>query len=195
MTLKATIETPKNAPHMPGPLTKPVVLVGLMGAGKSSIGKRLAKALGVPFTDSDNAITDAAACSITDIFEIYGEPAFRDLEQRVLLRLLTEEKPAVIATGGGAFMQPAIREMVQANAISIWLHADLEVLYERVSRKKTRPLLEKGDKREILKNLIAEREPVYALADITVSSDGGAHENVVNKALEALAAHFPAGDA
>lgn len=170
---------------------KPIVLVGLMGAGKSSIGKRLAKAVNMPFIDSDNEIAEAAACSISNIFEIYGETMFRDLEQRVLLRLLTEEKPAVIATGGGAFIQPAIREMVKENAVSVWLHAELDVLYERVSRKRTRPLLEKGDKREILKNLMIERDPFYALADVTVSSDMGAHENVVNKALQALQPFFP----
>lgn len=192
MTLKATIpDSPNGDDRMPGTPTKSIVLVGLMGAGKSSIGRRLAKALKVPFVDSDVEITEAAACSITDIFEIYGEPTFRDLEKRVLLRLLTEEKPAVIATGGGAFMQPEIREMVKENAISLWLHADLDVLYERVSRKRNRPLLEKGDKREILKALIAEREPVYGLADITVSSDMGAHENVVHKALLALTDYFP----
>jgi shikimate kinase len=194
MTLHAATQessVPTLSPRI-GKLTKPVVLIGLMGSGKSSIGKRLAKALRVPFVDSDNEIAEAAACSITDIFEIYGEPVFRDLEKRVLLRLLTEEKPAVIATGGGAFMQPEIRELVRQNAVSLWLHADLDVLYERVSRKRTRPLLEKGDKREILKNLIAEREPFYSQADVTVSSDMGAHENVVNKAIGALAPFFPA---
>lgn len=182
--------TAATASPVPRP-DRPIVLVGLMGAGKSSIGKRLAKALKLPFVDSDDEIAKAAACNITDIFEIYGETMFRDLEKRVLLRLLTEEKPAVIATGGGAFIQPAIREMVKENAVSIWLHAELDVLYERVSRKRNRPLLEKGDKRQILQNLMAEREPFYAQADITVSSDGGAHENVVKRALEALQHHFP----
>lgn len=169
-----------------------IVLVGLMGAGKSSIGKRLAKALNMPFIDSDDEISKAAACSIPDIFEIYGEPMFRDLEKRVLLRLLTEEKPAVIATGGGAFIQPSVRDIIKENAVSIWLIAELDVLYERVSRKRTRPLLEKGDKREILKSLMEERNPYYAQADITVSSDGGAHENVVNKAVAALRPYFTA---
>lgn len=173
---------------------KPIVLVGLMGAGKSSIGKRLAKALDMPFLDSDDEIAKAAACSISDIFEIYGEPMFRDLEKRVLLRLLTEEKPAVIATGGGAFMQPAVRDIIKQNSVSLWLSAELDVLYERVSRKRTRPLLEKGDKREILKKLMEERNPYYAEADIEVSSDGGAHENVVNRAVDALRPYF-AGDA
>lgn len=176
----------------PLPVTaKPIVLVGLMGAGKSSVGKRLAKALHMDFIDSDEEITRAAACSITDIFEIYGETMFRDLEMRVLSRLLLEEKPAVIATGGGAFIQPAVRELVKENAVSIWLHADLDVLYERVSRKRTRPLLEKGDKREILKALLEERAPFYSQADITVNSDAGAHENVVKRAIEALEAYLP----
>lgn len=176
----------------PLPITaKPIVLVGLMGAGKSSVGKRLAKALHMDFIDSDEEITRAAACSITDIFDIYGEPMFRDLEMRVLSRLLLEEKPAVIATGGGAFIQPAVRELVKENAVSIWLHADLDVLYERVSRKRTRPLLEKGDKREILKSLLEERAPFYSQADITVNSDAGAHENVVKRAVEALEAYLP----
>lgn len=176
----------------PLPITaKPIVLVGLMGAGKSSVGKRLAKALHMDFIDSDEEITRAAACSITDIFDIYGEPMFRDLEMRVLSRLLLEEKPAVIATGGGAFIQPAVRELVKENAVSIWLHADLDVLYERVSRKRTRPLLEKGDKRAILKSLLEERAPFYSQADITVNSDAGAHENVVKRAIEALEAYLP----
>lgn len=197
MTLKATI--PESAmivapEHPPSKPNKPIVLIGLMGAGKSSIGKRLAQTLDVPFVDSDDEIVKAAACSISDIFEIYGEPMFRDLEKRVLLRLLTEEEPAVIATGGGAFMQPEIREMIKENAVSMWLHAELDVLYERVSRKRTRPLLEKGDKREILKSLLEERRPFYSQADVTVSSDMGAHENVVNKALHALKPLFPPKD-
>lgn len=194
MTVKASlpdqpeVSLPENLVGKP---TKPIVLVGLMGAGKSSIGKRLAKALKMPFIDSDDEISEAAACSISDIFEIYGEPKFRDLEKRVLLRLLTEEAPAVIATGGGAFIQPEVREMVKENAISIWLQAELDVLYDRVARKHSRPLLEKGNKRDILKKLLVDREPFYKQADIMVSSDMGAHENVVHKALLALVPYFP----
>ncbi|MCH2547869.1 MAG: shikimate kinase [Alphaproteobacteria bacterium] len=197
MTLKANIpdsNATSSESRSMGVVDKPIVLVGLMGAGKSSIGKRLAKAIKVPFRDSEYEITQAAACSITDIFEIYGESMFRDLERRVMTRLLTEEKPAVIATGGGAFIQPKIREAVKQNAVSIWLDADVDVLYERVSRKRSRPLLEKGDKRQILQDLLTERTPYYAEATITISSDMGAHENVVSKALEALTPYFPAED-
>lgn len=172
-------------------LDRPIVLVGLMGAGKSSIGKRLAKELNVPFMDSDNVIAEAAACSISDIFEIYGETIFRDLEKRVLVRLLTEEPPSVIATGGGAFLNESIRQIIKEKAVSVWLKADLEVLYERVSRKRTRPLLERGDKREILSRLMVEREPFYSQADITIYSDDGAHESVVMNAVEKLADLFP----
>ena len=197
MTLKANIpdsNATSSESRSMGVVDKPIVLVGLMGAGKSSIVKRLAKAIKVPFRDSEYEITQAAACSITDIFEIYGESMFRDLERRVMTRLLTEEKPAVIATGGGAFIQPKIREAVKQNAVSIWLDADVDVLYERVSRKRSRPLLEKGDKRQILQDLLTERTPYYAEATITISSDMGAHENVVSKALEALTPYFPAED-
>lgn len=157
-----------------------------MGAGKSSIGKRLAKALHLPFVDSDTEITRAAACSIPDIFELYGEAIFRDLEKRVLTRLITEEEPAIIATGGGAFINPDLRELILSESTAVWLKADLDVLYERVARKHHRPLLETGDKREILQKLMDERYPIYEKAHITVDSDNGVHDNVVNKVMEAL---------
>lgn len=167
-----------------------IVLVGLMGAGKSSIGKRLAKALNLPFVDSDEEIVKAAGCTIPTIFEIYGEPKFRDLERRVLQRLLTEGSCSVIATGGGAFMNDETRALIKEKGVSLWLKADLDVLYERVSRKNNRPLLEKGDKREILAKLMADREPFYSQADAAVNSDMGAHENVLSRVLEALRPHF-----
>ena len=162
-----------------------IVLVGLMGAGKSTIGRRLAAELGVRFVDSDNEIADAAECSISDIFAIYGETIFRDLEKRVIIRLLGSE-PIVLATGGGAFMNPQIREAVKEHGLSIWLRADVEVLLERVSRRNTRPLLESGDKREILLRLKAEREPVYGTADMVVDNDIGDHDKVVMDILELL---------
>lgn len=156
-----------------------------MGAGKSTVGKRLANALGVDFIDSDNEIAEAAGCSISEIFETYGETMFRDLEKRVLLRLLSQG-PCVIATGGGAFMNDAIRSEIKARTLSIWLRADLEVLVERVSRRDTRPLLKTGDKREILQRLMDERYPVYALADITIDSNSGPHDTVVTDILNML---------
>jgi shikimate kinase len=167
-------------------LTQTVVLIGLMGAGKSTIGRRLARDIGLEFIDSDSEIAEAAGCSIPDIFEVYGEAMFRDLEKRVLLRLLTG-KPAVIATGGGAFINPEIREAIRAQAISVWLKADIEVLFERVSRRDTRPLLKSGDKRGILERLINDRHPVYGEADIVIDSGDAAHEMVVRKIAARLA--------
>ncbi|MDX2074142.1 MAG: shikimate kinase [Alphaproteobacteria bacterium] len=166
-------------------LDKPIVLVGLMGAGKSTVGKRLASALGVDFVDSDNEIAEAAGCSISEIFETYGEVMFRDLEQRVLTRLLSSA-PCVIATGGGAFMNAEIREAIISRTLSIWLRADLDVLVERVSRRDTRPLLKTGDKREILQRLMDERYPVYAQAAITIDSNSGPHDTVVTDILSIL---------
>lgn len=188
MTAPDTASTPPiDAPSGMPDIKKPIVLVGLMGSGKSSIGKRLAKSLRIPFHDSDAVIEEAANCSITDIFEVYGESIFRDLELRVMSRLLSEEGPCVISTGGGAFLQEPVRDLILKNGTSIWLKAELDVLHERVSRKKSRPLLETGeDKRVILERLVAQRYPVYALANITVSSDHGAHENVLNRAMESL---------
>lgn len=179
-----------NQPHITPlsiALAKPLVLVGLMGAGKSTIGRRLATHLGVPFVDADVEIVEAAGCSISDIFESYGEAIFRDLEQRVMLRLVTQGA-CVIATGGGAFIQPAIREAVAAHATSVWLKAELPVLLERVSRRDSRPLLKTGDKGEILQKLMEERYPIYAQADIAIDSNAGPHESVVEDILSALKA-------
>ncbi len=171
---------------MPYGLKKTIVLVGLMGAGKTTVGRRLARELGVEFRDSDDEIVAAAGCGIRDLFEIHGEAIFRDLEQRVITRLMAEESPYVLATGGGAWMNPAVRREVGAHAVSIWLKAELDVLVERVSRKNTRPLLNQGDKRVILQKLMDERYPVYADADLTVESDDGAHEKVVREVIEKL---------
>lgn len=166
-------------------LSKPLVLVGLMGAGKSTIGRRLASALGMHFIDADNEIVEAAGCSISDIFEMYGEEIFRDLEQRVLLRLMNAE-PCVVATGGGAFINPQIRQAIKDKAVSVWLKADLDVLVERTSRRDTRPLLKTGDKGTILKKLMDDRYPIYAEADIAIDSNAGTHESVVESILAAL---------
>ncbi len=166
-------------------IQKPVVLVGLMGAGKSTIGRRLAAALGLSFIDADQEIVEAAGCSISDIFEIYGEDIFRDLEQRVMLRLLSSA-PCVIATGGGAFINSRIRNAVKSQAVSVWLKADLPVLLERVSRRDTRPLLKTGDKGAILGKMIEDRYPVYGEADIVIDSNAGLHESVVENIVRAL---------
>lgn len=174
-----------NTTAVPSVIPHPIVLVGLMGAGKSTIGRRLSSSLGVPFVDSDAEIIEAAGCSISDIFEGYGETIFRDLEQRVILRLMTGS-PCIVATGGGAFIQPAIRDAIAEKAISVWLKADLPVLLERVSRRDNRPLLKTGDKSEILQKLIDERYPIYAQADITIDSNFGPHESVVDDIITAL---------
>jgi shikimate kinase len=166
-------------------LSKTIVLVGMMGAGKTSVGRRLAAALGVPFRDADNEIEAAAGCTISDIFELFGEEAFRAGERKVLTRLL-REPPHVLATGGGAFMDPSTRAKIKERAISVWLKADLDLLVERVSRKDHRPLLQNTDRRAKLEKLLAEREPTYTQADITVLSDDGPHETVVKNILAAL---------
>ena len=166
-------------------LKRPLVLVGLMGAGKSTVGRRLAKIIDRRFVDSDEEIERAAACSISDIFQLHGEPIFRDLEQRVIYRLL-EEDGLVLATGGGAWIQPAIRERIKEKAVSVWLRADIHVLIERVERRNNRPLLENGDKRAILQRLMDERYPLYAQADITIDSGDGPHEQIVEQIVEAV---------
>ncbi len=164
-----------------------IVLVGLMGAGKSSIGRRLAARLGVAFVDADAEIEEAAGCKIPEFFERYGEPAFRDGERRVIARLLNAP-PQVMATGGGAFIDPETRALIKDKAVSVWLRAELDILVKRCARRKHRPLLHKGDPREILGDLMAERYPVYEHADIIVDSEDGPHEGVVKKILSALTA-------
>lgn len=156
-----------------------------MGAGKSTVGRRLAAALGVDFIDSDHEIAEAAGCSISEIFESYGEDMFRDLEKRVLLRLMNNA-PCVIATGGGAFINEEIRASIKAKTISVWLSAELPVLLERVSRRDTRPLLKSGDKSQVLKRLMDERYPIYAEATLHINSNAGPHDEVVNEILNAL---------
>ena len=181
------MHSPENALPIPDASwrAKPLVLIGLMGAGKTTVGRRLAKKIGWRFVDSDEEIEAAAGCSISDIFAIHGEPIFRDLEKRVIGRLLKEQE-VVVATGGGAWMQDPIREMIKEHATSLWLRAELPTLLDRVSRRDHRPLLENGDKQAILTKLMEERYPVYAQADIVVDSGEGAHEAVVEAALKIL---------
>jgi shikimate kinase len=165
---------------------KSIVLVGLMGAGKTCIGMRLAKKLGMEFVDADAEIESAADCTIEEIFERYGEQAFRDGERRVIARLL-EEKPCVLATGGGAFMNTETRDNVRRSGISIWLKADLDVLLQRVSRRNNRPLLKKGNRRETLARLIEERYPSYETADITIETGNESPDATVDRVMSALA--------
>lgn len=150
---------------------KPIVMVGLMGAGKTSVGRALARKLGVPFVDSDKEIEAAAGCSVVDIFSLYGEAEFRRVEQRVIARLLdTPPMAKVISTGEGAFITPAVREMLQGRALTIWLKADLELLVKRTNFRDTRPQLLHADSRKILAQLIKERYDIYAMADMTVQT-------------------------
>jgi shikimate kinase len=172
-----------------------IVLVGLMGAGKTSLGKRLAKATGLPFVDSDTEIEKAANCSISDIFARFGEAEFRSGERRVIERIL-EGEPAIVATGGGAFMDEGTRKLIQRKAISIWLRADLETLVRRTRRRDDRPLLKAGDPREVLKRLIEERHPIYGEADIVIDVDDEQPKETTERLLERIGAfaeeHAPA---
>ena len=163
-----------------------IALVGLMGVGKSTIGRRLAQALELPFRDADQEIEKAAGCSISEIFAARGEEEFRAGERRVIARLL-QEGPHVLATGGGAFMSTATRALIKQKAVSVWLKADLEVLVRRVSRKDTRPLLVGRDPRQVLQRLMDERYPVYAEADIVVETDDRPAAAAVDTILQALA--------
>lgn len=167
-------------------LARSIVLIGLMGAGKSSVGARLAAALGVSFTDSDDEIVTAANLSIAEIFEKYGEDHFRSGERRVIARLV-DGPPAVIATGGGAFLDDATRALLLERAVTVWLRADLDVLVARTAGRSHRPLLNQGDPRQVLADLIDTRYPIYAEADLTVNSlMGQTHEAMVARILAAL---------
>lgn len=165
-----------------------IVLVGLMGVGKTTIGRRLAQALNLPFSDADAEIEQAAGCSIADFFELYGEPAFRAGERRVIARLLDGPRH-VLATGGGAFMDEGTRTLTKERAVTVWLKADLDLLMKRVLRKQTRPLLKNDDPRGTMERLIAERYPVYAEADVTVETSDQPHDRVVRAILDALERH------
>ena len=166
-----------------------IVLVGLMGAGKSTVGRKLASRLGLPFKDADQEIQEAANMTIADIFAVHGEPYFRSGEQRVIARLLGDG-PLVLATGGGAFMKAETRARIAAAGISVWLRADLDVLMRRVRRRANRPLLRNADPEGTMRQLMSVRHPVYALADITVESREAPHEGVVGEVVAALAARL-----
>src|SRR5512144_3185213 len=159
-----------------------VVLIGMMGAGKSTIGRRMAARLRLPFVDADTEIETAAGRSIPDIFETHGEPHFRDGEARVIARLL-DSGPAVIATGGGAFMREETRGRVRDKAVSIWLKADADIIMKRVKRRADRPLLQTADPAATVGRLIEEREPVYRHADITIWSRDVPHEKIVEECI------------
>ena len=162
-----------------------IVLVGLMGVGKTTVGRRLAHLLHLPFVDADHAIEEAAGCSVSEIFARFGEPAFRDGERKVIARLLDGPRH-VLATGGGAYMDLRTRAAIKARGISVWLRADLDLLMDRVGRKGHRPLLQTADPRATMERLIAERYPVYAEADIVVDSRDGPHDRVVRAIIHAL---------
>ena len=171
-----------------------IVLVGMMGAGKSTIGRRLSARLRLPFLDADTEIEAAAGMSIPDIFEAHGEPHFRDGEARVIARLL-DSGPAVLATGGGAFMREETRNRIGAKAVSIWLKADADIIMKRVKRRADRPLLQTADPAATVGRLIEEREPVYRHADLTIWSRDVPHEKIVDECLESLHALLCSGGA
>lgn len=175
------------APHQ-RKLTRPIVLIGLMGVGKSTIGRRLAQRLHLDFVDADAEIERAAGLSIPEIFERYGEDQFRDGERRVIARLI-DGRIKVIATGGGAFMNAATRALILERATGVWIDADIEVLAERVARKDNRPLLKGRDARETLRALAAVRNPVYAEAPIHIVSQPAPHDATVELILEKLSCH------
>lgn len=173
------------------PLPRTLVLVGLMGAGKTAVGKRVAARLGLGFIDADHEIEAAAGCTIPDIFERYGEPAFRDLERRVIARLM-HDPVQVLSTGGGAFMDPQTRAVIAELGLSVWLKAELAVLAARTAKRGNRPLLRQGDPKAVLEGLMERRYPIYALADMTVESRDGPVEETVDRVLATLDAHLAA---
>ncbi len=171
-----------------------IVIIGLMGAGKSTIGKRVAQMLGLPFIDADAEIESVSRMTIPELFETYGEPEFRDLEHRVIKRIL-RTGPRVLATGGGAFMNEATRKVIAKAGIAVWLKADIDVLMERVSRKSNRPLLKTKDPRATMQQLVEQRYPVYGSADITVMSRDEKKDVMAAEVVEALSALATVGKA
>lgn len=166
-------------------IDRPIILVGLMGVGKSTVGKRLATLLGCGFVDADEAIEEAAQRSIAEIFDEFGEAYFRDGERRVIARLM-EEHTGVIATGGGAFVDDQTRTLILENGIAVWIDCDIDTLVERVSRRNTRPLLRDGDPKEILTRLLQERAPYYSQAQARVVSSDGPHNDTARSIIEAI---------
>jgi len=171
---------------MPLHSDKPIALVGLMGVGKTTVGRRLAKRLGRRFDDSDDAIEQASGRTVAGYFRDHGEADFRDGEFRVIKRLLEEDPPLILATGGGAFIHPPTRKLLQEQAIVVWLRGDLDILVERVSRNDNRPLLRGVDKREKMRELMEIRHPIYAKAHLKVKIARGPHIRTVNRVMRAL---------
>ena len=169
--------------------SRSVVFVGLMGAGKTAIGRKVAGMFGLPFTDSDHEIESVSRMTIPDLFDRYGEAEFRSLEQRVIARVL-ESGPQVLSTGGGAFMNEQTREAIAAGGLSVWLKADVDTLLDRVSKKQNRPLLKNADPRAVLERLMLERNPVYALADVTVATRDERKEVIAGEVIEAIGRHL-----
>lgn len=170
-----------------------IALVGLMGAGKSTVGRRLANRLGRPFFDSDDEIEKAAGLSVSDIFAMHGEAEFRRGEHKVLARLLDGE-PHVLATGGGAYLNPLTRDLMREKAVTVWLNADLETLWKRVSKRNHRPLLKAANPKAVLSSLLVDRKPIYELADIIVPSIDGPHSKTVEAILNAVKNWTPESD-
>jgi shikimate kinase len=166
-----------------------IVLVGLMGAGKTAIGRRVAQVLDLPFTDSDQEIEKVSRLTVPELFDLYGEAEFRSLEERVIARLL-EGGPQVVSTGGGAFMNERTRRAIAANGVSVWLKADLDTLMNRVVKRQNRPLLKHPDPRAVMRRLMTERHPVYELADIVVTSRDVRRDIIASEVIETLAGHL-----
>lgn len=184
------VTTTKKKAVLPLAGGKTIALIGLMGAGKSSVGKKLAETVGLAFSDSDDEIELAAGLSVSDIFSIHGEEEFRRVEQRVIERLVLGPQQ-ILATGGGAFMNETTRRLLKEHAVTIWLRADLETLWKRVSRNDKRPLLRTEDPKGRLRDLLNARQETYALADIVVDSRDGPHMNAVRDILDELEKRFP----
>lgn len=186
-------EMPSLARSKSTAIRETIVLVGMMGAGKSSVGRRLATQLALPFIDADSEIEKAAGCSIADVFSLHGEAAFRDGERRVIARLL--DGPAhVLSTGGGAVMDPTTRDLIGRSGISVWLRADLQTLERRTGRRPDRPLLQGGNPRAVLEALLAERNPIYGQADIVVDSNDRPVEETVDLVIQELSRFVAARD-
>src|SRR6478609_8300438 len=190
MTAAATITAPDTADLRAALGSRAIVLVGMMGSGKSSVGRRLASRLGMPFVDADTEIETAAGMTIPEIFAQRGEAEFRDGERRVISRILTTRAPLVLATGGGAFMNAETRERIRQLGVSVWLKAEPDVLMRRVRKRSNRPLLQTTDPEATLRRMLADREPVYALADLTIQSSDEPHELVVGETIAALGGYL-----